>query len=193
MKKIAVFCGSSEGNSQMIIDLAYQLGVFLAENEAELIYGGSKIGLMGKVADGVLDTEGRVTGVIPDFLKTKDIVHPKLNELIVTKNMHDRKVIMYEKSDAFVIIPGGFGTMEEVFEIATWGQLGLHSKPIAILNMGGYYNALISQCKTMVESGFLKTVNLEAIIIEDTIEELFYKIEHYKPQPTPKWLNIDRV
>lgn len=193
MKNIAVFCGSSNGQVQSIIDQAYQLGIYLGKNDLTLVYGGSKIGLMGQVARGVIEKNGNVIGVIPDFLKTKEIVHPDLTELIVTSNMHERKVIMYEKSDAFIIIPGGFGTMDEFFEIATWGQLGLHSKPIAILNMNGYYNHLISQCKTMVEAGLLKDINLEALIIDDSLEAVFYQIHNYKPQPVPKWLNIDRV
>lgn len=193
MNNIAVFCGSSEGQIPSIIEQAYQLGGYLAENKLRLVYGGSKIGLMGQVARGVIEKEGEVIGVIPDFLKTKEIVHPDLSELIVTTNMHERKVIMYEKSDAFIIIPGGFGTLDEFFEIATWGQLGLHSKPIAILNMNGYYDHLISQCKTMVEAGLLKHVNLDALIIEDSIEAVFYQIRNYQPQPVPKWLNIDRV
>ena len=193
MNNIAVFCGSSEGQIPSIIEQAYQLGGYLAENKLRLVYGGSKIGLMGQVARGVIEKEGEVIGVIPDFLKTKEIVHPDLSELIVTTNMHERKVIMYEKSDAFIIIPGGFGTLDEFFEIATWCQLGLHSKPIAILNMNGYYDHLISQCKTMVEAGLLKHVNLDALIIEDSIEAVFYQIRNYQPQPVPKWLNIDRV
>ena len=185
MKRIAVFCGSSSGHSNDIVNEAYGLGVYLGQQGYDLVYGGSKIGLMGEVANGVLDNKGSVIGVIPDFLKTKEIVHSALSELVVTSNMHDRKVILYEKSDAFVIIPGGFGTMDEFFEIATWGQLGLHTKPIAILNINGYYNHLINQCKVMVEAGFL--------IIEHTIEDMFYQIENYKPQPRPKWLNIDRL
>ena len=137
MKNIAVFCGSSSGQSNEIISCANELGAYLGKEGYSLVYGGSKIGLMGKVANGVLNHQGKVIGVIPKFLKTKEIVHEELTELIVTSTMHDRKVIMYDKSDAFIIIPGGFGTMDEFFEIATWGQLGLHSKPIAILNING--------------------------------------------------------
>ena len=172
MNNIAVFCGSSEGQIPSIIEQAYQLGGYLAENKLRLVYGGSKIGLMGQVARGVIEREGEVIGVIPDFLKTKEIVHPDLSELIVTTNMHERKVIMYEKSDAFIIIPGGFGTLDEFFEIATWGQLGLHSKPIAILNMNGYYDHLVSQCETMVEAGLLKHVNFK--VVWSDVDQLFF-------------------
>jgi uncharacterized protein (TIGR00730 family) len=193
MKRIAVFCGSSSGNSEAMNTQVYRLGTFLASKGLSLVYGGSRAGLMGEVAKGFLDKGASVIGVIPDFLKTKEIVHTGLTELIVTKNMHDRKVIMYEESDAFLIIPGGFGTMDEFFEIATWGQLGLHSKPIAILNLDGYYNHLIDQCKVMMQAGLLKTINFEALIISADIEEIINQMVNYKPQPVPKWLNIDRI
>ncbi len=189
MKSIAVFCGSSEGNDPEILNEAYQLGETLAHKNITLVYGAAKIGLMGKVADGVLKHNGNVIGIIPNFLKTKEIVHTKLSELIVTDNMHDRKVIMYEKSEGFIIIPGGFGTMEEFFEITTWGQLGLHTKPIGILNTNGYYDALIEQSKMMVKRGFLSQENLEAVVVDSTIEGLLEKMNNYKPLPAPKWLN----
>ena len=193
MKGIAVFCGSSKGQDQVIIDEAYALGKILAEREIALVYGAAKIGIMGEVAQGVLDHQGTAIGVIPNFLKTKEIVHDELDELIVTENMHDRKVIMYEKSDGFIIIPGGFGTMDEFFEITTWGQLGLHTKPIGILNSSGYYDALIAQCKTMVDKGFLKQENLGAVVVDVTIEGLLKKMNEFKPLPKPKWLNLDRL
>ena len=193
MKGIAVFCGSSKGQDQVIIDEAYALGKILAEREIALVYGAAKIGIMGEVAQGVLDHQGTAIGVIPNFLKTKEIVHDELDELIVTENMHDRKVIMYEKSDGFIIIPGGFGTMDEFFEITTWGQLGLHTKPIGILNSSGYYDALIAQCKTMVDKGFLKQENLDAVVVDVTIEGLLKKMNEFIPLPKPKWLNLDRL
>ena len=193
MKSISVFCGSSEGNDEVIIYEAYQLGKTLAYKDIALVYGAAKIGIMGKVAKGALDNKGSVIGVIPDFLKTKEIVHDNLSELIVTKNMHDRKVIMYDRSDGFIIIPGGFGTMDEFFEITTWGQLGLHTKPIGILNTNGYYDALITQCKMMVERGFLKQENLDAVVVDTTIDGLLEQMNNYVPLPAPKWLNKERL
>ena len=193
MKSISVFCGSSEGNDQMIIETAYQLGQTLAKNAIALVYGAAKIGIMGKVAEGALERNGKVIGVIPHFLETKEIVHYGLNELIVTDNMHDRKAIFYDRSDGFIIIPGGFGTMDEFFEITTWGQLGLHSKPIGILNINGYYDALIQQCKIMVDRGFLKQENLDAVVMDTTIEGLLEKMNNFVPLPTPKWLNKERL
>lgn len=189
MKSIAVFCGSSQGNDKQIIEESYQLGTTLAHQNITLVYGAAKIGIMGKVAQGVIDHKGNVIGIIPVFLKTKEIVHTELHELIITENMHSRKVVMYDKSDGFIIIPGGFGTMDEFFEITTWGQLGLHTKPIGILNTNGYYDALIAQCQLMVERGFLKQENLDAVVIDTTIDGLLEKMNTYKPLPAPKWLN----
>jgi len=193
MKYIAVFCGSSEGRDTQIINQAYQLGETFAKKQIALVFGAAKIGIMGQVANGVLDNQGEVIGVIPHFLKTKEIVHDNLTELVITENMHDRKVIMYERSDAFIIIPGGFGTMDEFFEITTWGQLGLHTKPIGILNSNGYYDALIAQCKMMVSKGFLKQENLDAVVIDSTIDGLLDKMNNYVPLPAPKWLNTERL
>ena len=188
MKSIAVFCGASLGSDNEIISTAYNLGKTLAQRNITLVYGAAKIGIMGKVADGAVASNGKTIGVIPEFLRTKEIVNEDLSELIVTTNMHDRKVIMYEKSDGFMIIPGGFGTMDEFFEIATWGQLGLHTKPIGILNINGYYNALITQCDTMVARGFLKQDNRDAIVIDTTIEGLLEKMNNFIPLPAPEWL-----
>ncbi|WP_452223019.1 LOG family protein [Lacinutrix chionoecetis] len=193
MKSIAVFCGSSKGNDIKIISEAYALGKTLAQHNIILVYGAAKIGIMGEVANGTLENNGRVIGIIPNFLKTKEIVNIALTELIVTDNMHDRKVQMYEKSDGFIIIPGGFGTMDEFFEITTWGQLGLHAKPIGILNTNGYYNALIEQCKTMVAKGFLSQENLNAVVIDHTIDGLLEKMNNFIPLPAPKWLNKERL
>ena len=189
MKSISVFCGSSEGNDEDIIVTAYKLGEVFANKGITLVYGAARIGIMGKVAQGVIEHNGKTIGIIPNFLRTKEIVNTELCELIVTQNMHDRKVKMYEKSDGFIIIPGGFGTMDEFFEITTWGQLGLHTKPIAILNINGYYDALIEQCRVMVERGFLKQENLDAVVVDTTIEGLLDKMNNYKPLPAPKWLN----
>ncbi len=193
MKSIAVFCGASLGNDKQIIAEAYRLGKLFAEKEIVLVYGAAKIGIMGEVSKAVLDNNGKVIGVIPEFLKTKEVFSSGLSELIITKTMHERKELMYDRSEGFMIIPGGFGTLDEFFEIATWGQLGLHSKPIGILNTNGYYDALILQCKTMVDCGFLKKENLDAIIVNDDIEVLLDKMNNFKPLPVPKWLNRDRL
>lgn len=193
MKSISVFCGSSEGNDEYIISQAYKLGVEFAKKDITLVYGAAKIGIMGRVAKGVIDNNGKTIGVIPEFLKLKEVYHPNLTELLVTDNMHDRKVIMYEKSDGFMILPGGFGTMDEFFEITTWGQLGLHTKPIGILNLNGFYNDLLELADTMVKKGFLKQVNLDAVVVDDSIDGLLDKMNNYKALPAPKWLKKEQI
>lgn len=187
MKSISVFCGSSEGNDNYIISQSYSLGVEFAKNNISLVYGAARIGIMGQVAKGVIDNNGKTIGVIPEFLKLKEVYHRNLSELIVTENMHQRKVIMYEKSDGFIILPGGFGTMDEFFEITTWGQLGLHSKPIGILNLNGFYDDLIALAYTMIKKGFLKQSNFEAVVIDTTIKGLLDKMNNYKALSIPKW------
>jgi uncharacterized protein (TIGR00730 family) len=190
---IAVFCGSSEGNDMEIISMAEDLGRIFAQENITLVYGAAKIGIMGKVAQASLDNHGKVIGVIPEFLKLKEVVHLGLNELITTKNMHERKLKMHELSDGFITLPGGFGTFEELFEIITWAQLGLHQKPIGLLNINGFYDDLIRMLKTMVVKGFLKLDNLELLIVDNDINSLLDKMKQYKPQEVPKWLKADRT
>ncbi|MDT0649608.1 TIGR00730 family Rossman fold protein [Autumnicola edwardsiae] len=189
MKSIAVFCGSSDGNDDIILQEAYQLGETLAKKKIKLIYGGSQLGLMGQVANGVLENGGDVTGVIPDFLQTKEVVHPNLPQLVVTQDMHERKMKMHELSEGFIALPGGFGTFEELFEIITWAQLGLHQHPIGLLNSNGYYDALIEMLKTMVRKGLLKKANFDLLLVAEDIEELLEKMANFKPLAVPKWLN----
>lgn len=193
LKSIAVFCGSSEGNSPNIIVQAEQLGSTLAKENISLVYGAAKIGIMGKVAQASLDNNGIVIGVIPEFLKLKEVVHLGLHELITTDNMHERKLKMHELSDGFITLPGGFGTFEELFEIITWAQLGLHQKPIGLLNCNGFYNDLINMLETMVANGFLKMDNLDLLIIDSDIEALLYKMKTFKPKAVPKWLKVERT
>lgn len=192
MKSISVFCGSSEGNDEHIISQAYQLGEKFAKKDITLIYGGANLGIMAKVAKGVLDNKGKAIGVIPDFLRNREIAHTNLTELIITKTMHDRKVTMYEKSDGFIILPGGFGTLDEFFEITTWGQIGLHGKPVGILNINAFYDDLIFMSKKMVDKGFLKQANLDAVSVDTSIDGLLGKMKEFKPLPVPKWLNKEQ-
>lgn len=193
LTSVAVFCGSSEGNDTIIISEAITLGETLAKQNITLVYGASKIGVMGKVAQGVLEHNGKVIGVIPEFLKKKEVVHLGLHKLITTKNMHQRKLKIHDLSDGFIALPGGFGTLEELFEIITWSQLGLHQKPIGLLNVNGFYNDLIELLEKMVAKGFLKMENLELLIVDDNIESLLNKMRAFKPTQVPKWLNIDRA
>src|SRR5690606_28810794 len=152
-----------------------------------------KIGVMGILAKSVLDSNGQVIGVIPNFLKKKEVVHLGLTELITTENMHERKLKMQEESDGFIALPGGMGTLEELFEIITWLQLGLHQKPIGLLNINGFYNDLIKMLETMVRKGFLSMDNYQLLLVDSNALNLLKKMEEFKPLQLPKWLNSDRA
>ncbi len=193
LDSICVFCGSSEGNDTAIIEAASVLGKIFAERDITLVYGAAKIGIMGLVAKAVLENKGKVIGVIPEFLKLKEVVHLGLTEIITTQNMHERKMILQEKSDGFIALPGGMGTFEELFEILTWLQLGLHSKPIGLLNVNHFYDDLIAMLEKMVKKGFLKIDNLELLLVDDDIDSLLQKMKNFKDPQQPKWLNIDRI
>ncbi len=188
IKSIAVFCGSSEGYNKAYMKAAREAGATLAARKIKLIYGGSKAGLMGAIADGVLENSGLVTGVIPGFLKTVEIVHTGITELVTVSNMHERKLKMHELSDAVITMPGGWGTMEEFFEMLTWGQLGLHRKPIGLLNVNGYYDSLAALNKSMVTEGFLKENTANMLLISNNIDDLLYQMEHYTAPEIPEWL-----
>ena len=190
---LAVFCASSDGNDSEIYETAYEVGKIMAANKIRLVYGGSKLGLMGQVARGVMEHQGKVTGVIPDFLKTKEVVHTSLDKLITTQDMHERKLTMNELSDAFLTLPGGFGTFEELFEIVTWAQLGLHRKPIGLLNIGGFYDDLISMLNNMCSKGLLKKENLDILLVSDNFEDLLDKMRTFEPKPVPKWMNKNQT
>jgi uncharacterized protein (TIGR00730 family) len=159
MNRITVFCGSSFGTEEIYTEQAALLGKTLAKQNIELVYGGANVGLMGAVADGVLNNGGKAIGVLPNFLRSKEIAHLGLTELILVESMHERKTKMNDLCDGVMALPGGFGTLEELFEMLTWAQLGLHKKPIAILNINGFYDSLIQLTEVMVSKGLLKEVN----------------------------------
>jgi uncharacterized protein (TIGR00730 family) len=174
-KSICIFCGSAAGSDPIVVDQGFKLGQYIASKNIRLIYGGAKIGVMGAVASGVLDKGGEVIGIIPEFLCSKEVAHDQLTELIVVENMHQRKRLMHEMSDGFIALPGGFGTMEELFEILTWAQLSLHQKPIGILNTNGYYDLLIKFISTMHKKKFLRDGHKDLLIVSDSFEDLFLK------------------
>lgn len=192
-KKICVFCGSSDGNDSQITEAAVHLGEVFAQRNITLVYGAAKIGVMGTIAKTLLDANGSVIGIIPQFLKKKEVVHLGLTELITTKNMHERKLQMQEISDGFIALPGGFGTLEELFEIITWLQLGLHIKPIGLLNVNGFYDDLLKMLETMVRKGFLSMKNYEMLLVDASVENLFQKMEDFKTPRIPKWLKPERT
>ena len=189
MKRITVFCGSSFGVDPIYQEKATALGNALAKRNIELVYGGANVGLMGAVADGVLNEGGKVIGVLPLFLQSKEIAHAGLSELILVETMHERKTKMNELSDGVIALPGGFGTMEEFFEMLTWAQLGLHKKPIAILNIDGFYDSLKALTQVMVDKGFLKPVNQEMLLVSDNIEELLTNMSEYTAPEVGKWIS----
>ncbi len=181
MKRIAIFCGSSAGNDPAYIEAGKALGVYLAQNNIELVFGGGKVGMMGIIADAVLENGGKAIGVIPSILKHKEVMHPGVQEMVVTRTMHKRKQIMYDLSEGFIALPGGYGTLDELFETITWSQLVIHQKPVAILNIEGFFNPLLDMIKFMVDKGFIAKINQEIIISDTQIEPLFEKMKIFKP------------
>lgn len=188
MKRVAIFCGSSSGNDNIFKEHAFLVGQTLAKHNIEIVYGGAKVGLMGAVADGALSENGKVTGVLPVFLKTKEVAHNNLTELILVESMHERKMKMNELSDGVIALPGGFGTMEEFFEMLTWGQLGLHEKPVAILNVNGFYDSLDLLIQSMVHNGFLKEINQRMLLMSSDIEDLLKQMQNYVAPSVGKWI-----
>ncbi|OLY94330.1 hypothetical protein SAMN05444008_10591 [Cnuella takakiae] len=193
MKRVTVFCGSSYGTQDIYTAQATLLGQTLAKQKIDLVYGGANVGLMGAVANGVLSEGGKVIGVLPNFLKTKEIAHESLTELILVDTMHERKTRMNELCDGVIALPGGFGTLEEFFEMLTWAQLGLHKKPIAILNIAGFYDSLNILVQTMVDQGFLKEVNQQMLLVSDNIDELLGKMNTYIAPTVGKWISKETV
>ncbi len=193
MKRITVFCGSNIGTDPQFEKSAYDLGKELAKRNIGVVFGGGKIGMMGAVAKGALEHQGEVIGVIPKFLCKKEIAHEAVTEMKVVKTMHERKAIMNELCDGVITLPGGFGTLEEIFEMLTWAQLGLHNKPIGILNIHGYYDDLIALIQTLVTKGFL-TPEHQSILLTDTdIDGLLHKMNTYQAPQSPKWLSLDEI
>lgn len=163
MKNICVFCGSSNGDLPVYADQAYLFGTQLAQSHCRLIYGGGRLGLMGTLAQGVLDHQGEVYGVIPDFMIPKEVAHTGLTRLITTSSMHERKARMARLADGFAVLPGGMGTLDEMAEIITWNQLRIIDKPVGLLNLNGYFDPLLEMIKRMDQKGFLHGAGTEVI------------------------------
>ena len=176
------------GNKAIFKTTADALGIALVQRNIDLVYGGANVGIMGAIADAVLLAGGKVTGVLPAFLKEKELAHPGLTELITVETMHERKNKMNELCDGVLALPGGFGTLEELFEMLTWGQLGLHKKPVGILNIAGFYDSLHLLTQTMVDNGFLKPLNRDILLIDENINAILDKMENYKAPEVSKWL-----
>ncbi len=175
-KSIAVFCGSKSGNNPLFVTHAIELGKLMAEKNIALIYGGGNKGIMGAVANAVMNKNGQVIGIIPEVLLGWEQQHEGISELIVVENMHIRKRMMYEKCDAAIVLPGGFGTLDELFELLTWNQLSIHDKPIYILNTDGFYNMLLEHIKKMLEENFLYNSLETAFTVVNEPKEIFTHI-----------------
>ncbi|PRO66236.1 TIGR00730 family Rossman fold protein [Alkalicoccus urumqiensis] len=189
MKRMTVYCGSSTGNSSLYERESKKLGEALAEREIELVYGGGAVGMMGVTANAVLNAGGRVTGVMPRMLSEREVAHPMLTELLIVDSMHDRKAQMADLADGFLILPGGAGTMEEFFEMFTWAQLGIHKKPIGILNVDGYYDPLLSMFDHMIQEGFLHESYLSMIQIGRDSGKLIDTMQQYDAPSIQRYVN----
>lgn len=189
MKSICVYCGSSSGSLAVHADAARALAAELVSNNLGLVYGGGNVGLMGIIADEVLRLGGKVTGVIPNALLGKELGHRGLTQLHVVKDMHERKAMMASLADGFIAMPGGLGTLEELFEVLTWGQLGWHSKPIAVLNVNGFYDGMLQFLQHVVGEGFLRANHASLLLHESDPKILLERILNYVPALEPKWLD----
>ena len=180
LKKIVVFCGSSLGFSPIYKEAAVTLGNYFVENKISLVYGGGKIGMMGMLADTILAQNGEVIGVIPKLLEKEEVVHAGVEEMIVCKKMSERKVIMSKLVDGYITLPGGFGTLDELFEALTLGQLQIEQKPIGLLNVNGFFDAVLLQLDKMVEEGYLKIAGRNLLLVANSVKELMQKMDAYK-------------
>jgi uncharacterized protein (TIGR00730 family) len=189
MKRVCVFCASSIGSRSEYRAAAEELGEELARRNIGLVYGGGNVGLMGALADAVLKARGEAVGVIPGHLMERETGHQGLTKLHVVRSMHERKALMADLADAFIALPGGFGTLEEFCEILTWAQLGLHAKPCALLNVLGYYTPLLSMFDHAVEEGLLKMENRRLVLTADSVTELMRALETWQPIAVEKWLD----
>jgi uncharacterized protein (TIGR00730 family) len=188
LRRICVYCGSNAGNDPAHRAAAHDLGAFLARSGIGLVYGGGNVGLMGAVADGALSQNGEVIGVIPKSLMEKELGHGGVTELHVVTSMHERKQMMVDLSDGFIALPGGFGTLDELFETLTWLQLSFHDKPVGLLNVGGFFDGLIEFIDHMSRSGFLKPEHARCVLVENDTTQLLAAMESFRPPDLGKWI-----
>ena len=187
LRSVCVYCASSTGTNRAIGAATVELGTLLAERGIRLVYGGGAVGLMGQVADTVMAAGGEVTGIIPLSLFPKEVAHQGLTELITVNTMHERKQLMFERSDAFIALPGGFGTLEEIAEVTTWAQIGMHDKPVGVLNVDGYWDGLFDFLDRAVDDQLLKTQNRQILLRADTPNAMLTELEGYSGTAEPKW------
>jgi uncharacterized protein (TIGR00730 family) len=192
-RRLCVFCGSSKGARENYIHAAQKLGRELVARDSELVYGGGNVGLMGVIADAVLAAGGRVTGVIPEQLVVRELGHSGIQDLRVVKTMHERKAMMAELSDGFIALPGGIGTYEEFFEVLTWAQLGLHSKPCALLNVDGFYDPVLRLLDHAVEERFVRTSHRDLVVVETEPAALLDRMAKHHAPHLHKWIDKDAL
>lgn len=193
IERVCVYCASAPGHDPVIQAAARALGQLLVTEGLGLVYGGGSVGLMGLVANTVMEAGGRVTGVIPRRMFPVEIAHRGLTELIEVESMHQRKTKMFELADAFIALPGGFGTLEELSEIVTWAQLGIHKKPIGVLNVAGYYDSLLAFLDRGVREGLLRPDNRALLVDRDEPAALLEALRAYVPKPTPRWIELEQT
>lgn len=193
MKSVCLFCGSNKGVRPEYVAAAAAFGRTLAEEGITLVYGAGKVGLMGVAADAALAAGGKVIGVIPEFLKAKEVAHMGLSELYVTETMHQRKAMMAEMADGFVALPGGFGTFDELFEILTWAQLSVHDKPVGLLDVAAYFQPLLALSRHAVAEGFVPASNMELFSHSPDVAQLLDAMRAYQPRQTLKWLDLAKT
>jgi uncharacterized protein (TIGR00730 family) len=193
LRSICVYCGSADGVHQDYLDAAFAIGRAMAENGLRLVYGAGKTGLMGAVAEGVLQSGGQVTGVVPTYLNFSHLIHSQLTQLEVVQNMHERKARMSELADAFIALPGGYGTFEELFETLTWAQLGLHSKPVGVLNTRNYFDPLIDLVQHALKEGFIYSEHTTLLLSDAEPQKLLRLLSDYRlPENLARWVNRDQ-
>jgi len=193
LKNICVFCGSSSGRQKIYQEKAVELGEEIVRRRMGLVYGGASIGIMGVLADAVLGGGGEVVGVIPKAIEGREVIHSKLSKLHVVPTMHDRKGLMYDKSDAFIALPGGFGTLDEFIEVTTWAQLGLHHKPIALLNVAGYFDPLVTFFERMGKEEFAHPEYGEFFLVEADPKRLLDRLETFAPRAQTTWITREEI
>ena len=193
MRNICVFCGSQSGTDLRYRQAAIELGGLLAQRGHGLVYGGGHVGLMGIIADTVLEAGGSVTGVIPRPMTERELAHETVTKLYVVSSMHERKALMASLSDAFIALPGGYGTLEELFEVIAWAQLGIHRKPIGLLNVAGYFDALLSLVDHMIGEGFIKTKHRGLFVTAEQPQALLDALQRHQMPATRRWLTEEET
>ncbi|MCU1499737.1 MAG: hypothetical protein JWM47_3690 [Acidimicrobiales bacterium] len=191
LRRVTVFCGSNPGTDPAYTRAAHAVGTLLARRGIALVYGGGKVGLMGTVADAVLAGGGEVTGIIPRHLWDKEVGHRGLTELLVVDSMHERKLAMADRSDGFIALPGGVGTFEELLEVLTWTQLGIHDKPVGVLDVAGYYRPLLALLDAAVAAGFVREAHRAYLHTGDDLSDLLARMAAWRPVDVAKWLDLE--